>query len=319
MAKKIQALTLVQIMERFADEAAAREYLERLRWPYGPICPHCSVCEVYKLTPKPDSKRPGRKGLYKCKGCRKQFTVTVGTIFEDSHIPLNKWLVAIYLMCSSKKGVSAHQLHRMLSLSYKAAWFMCHRIRFAMEQSPMREKMFGIIEVDETYIGGKVRRGAFIREEERTGQRPAWSTHKAPVVSLVQRKGDVRSFHMRRVTEENIKDILKEHVSEHSAIITDEAKVYERLADDFASHETINHAKGEYSRPREGVTTNTVEGFFGLLKRGINGVYHHVGENHLHRYLAEFDFRYNARKVEDGTRTDLAILGIEGKRLKFRD
>ncbi|HSP13769.1 MAG TPA: IS1595 family transposase [Thermoanaerobaculia bacterium] len=305
-------------MERFSDEATARNYLEKLRWPNGAACPKCGCAEIYKLTPKPDSKRPCRKGLYACKYCRKQFTVTVGTIMEDSHIPLNKWLVGIFLMCSSKKGISAHQLHRMLKMTYRSAWFMCHRIRYAMSDQSMREKMFGVIEVDETYVGGKVRKGSYLREEEATGKRPAWSKYKMPVVTLVQRDGKARSFHMKRVTENNIREILKQHVDENSAIVTDEAKVYEKLSEDFASHESVNHGAGEYSR-RGNVTTNTVEGYFSLLKRGIIGSFHHVSEKHLHRYLSEFDFRYNARKLNDGSRTELAVLGIEGKRLKYRD
>jgi transposase-like protein len=304
---KVTSLNLVKIMRRFSDADTAREYLEKMRWASGVICPHCSGCESYKLTPKATSKAPCRKGLYKCKACRKQFTVTVGTIFEDSHIPLDKWLVAIYLMCSSKKGISAHQLHRMLNLSYKAAWFMCHRIRYAMAQPVMQAKMSGIIEADETYIGGKIRgkgRGMHVGD-------------KAPVVSLVQRGGRVRSFHMQRVTSWNLRRVLRENVEPSARLITDEHPGYLVAGSDYAAHDSVKHREHEYTRGD--VTTNTVEGFFGILKRGINGVYHHVGKNHLHRYLAEFDFRYNARKTDDGTRTNMAIIGFEGKRLMYKD
>ena len=309
MSRKAEAFNMMRIMERFSTEEAAREYLERKRWPEGPVCSHCGSGEAYRLTPKPDSKRPGRKGLLKCKACRKQFTVTVGTIFEDSHIPLNKWLIAIYLVCSSKKGMSAHQLHRMLGITYKASWFLCHRIRYAMQQPAMLEKLSGIIEADETYIGGKERgigRGMY----RGTGK-------KAPVFALVERGGRVRSFHMRRVTEENVIEVMRDHIEAEASIMTDESQVYANLHREFARHEKVNHSKREYSRGD--VTTNRVEGFFGLVKRGLHGTFHHVGAHHLHRYLAEFDFRYNARKISDGDRTDLAIAGFEGKRLKYRD
>lgn len=313
MSKKADAFNLMRISERFSTEEAAREWLESKRWPEGAACPHCGGAEVYKLTPKPESKKPGRKGLYKCKYCRKQFTVTVGTIFEDSHIPLNKWLLGIYLLCSSKKGMSAHQLHRMLGITYKAAWFMCHRIRYAMQQPAALEKMSGIVEIDETYVGGKRRKG----EWKKGGFEGGPHSHMQPVVSLVQRDGTVRSFHMRRVTEENVTEVIREHIDSNATVMTDESKVYDKLRHEFVRHGRVNHKKGEYSRGD--TTTNTVEGFFSLLKRGIRGVYHHVGEGHLHRYLSEFDFRYNARKVSDADRTDLAIAGFEGKRLKYRD
>src|SRR5438093_7912928 len=178
---------LSKLGKHFSDEDAARELLESLRWPNGPVCPHCGGDEPYKLTPKPTSQRPGRKGLYKCRACRKQFTVTVGTIFEDSHIPISKWLLTIHLMCASKKGVSAHQIHRMLGVSYKAAWFMCHRIRYAMTGDPQAaEKLSGVVEADETYIGGS-RRGT-------PRGRPGPESHKTPVFALLERDGDVRSF-----------------------------------------------------------------------------------------------------------------------------
>jgi transposase-like protein len=310
---KTESLTLALIMQRFSSEDEARVYFERMRWPEGPFCPHCGSLEVYRLTAKVESTKPGRKGLLKCKYCRKQFTVTVGTIFEASHIPLNKWLQAIYLLCSSKKGMSAHQMHRMLHMTYKAAWFMCHRIRYAMEQGPNAGMLSGIVEADETYVGGKRKKG----EWKKSGFKGAPSDHMAPVVALVQRGGSVRAFPMERVTAENLHAVLKENVDPSARIMTDESKVYTGVDKHFASHETVNHSAGEYVRGD--VTTNSAEGFFGIFKRGINGVYHHVSKKHLHRYTTEFEFRYNARKVSDGNRTNAAILGFEGKRLKYRD
>src|SRR3954451_15266450 len=195
------ALNLMAIQKRFNTEDAAREHLEKLRWPNGPACPHCGSAEVYRLTPRPESKRPGRKGLLKCKYCRKQFTVTVGTIFEASHISLDKWLIAIYLLCSSKKGMSAHQLHRMMGITYRSAWFMCHRIRYAMEQPAMAEKFRGIVEADECYIGPKLHRHGV---KKRVG--PHYG--KAPVFAMVERGGNVRAFPMERVTSDNVEKAL---------------------------------------------------------------------------------------------------------------
>lgn len=288
----------------------AREQLETLRWPNGPACPHCGGLNPYRIKGKPDSKRPARKGVYKCKGCRKQFTVTVGTIFEDSHIPLNKWLMAVSLMCSSKKGISAHQLHRMLGLTYKSAWFMAHRIRYAMEQPPLAEKLTGIVEVDETYVGGKPRFD--INKKAKCGR----GTKKVPVLALVQRGGIVISRPVRRVTAKNIKRFINENVDKSSTIMSDDFKSYKWVKKEY-QHQIVRHSFGEYVRGN--AYTNTIEGFFGLLKRGINGVYQHVSPKHLHRYLTEFGFRYNMRHIEDGARTHLAFAGIEGKRLLYRD
>jgi transposase-like protein len=292
----------------------AREQLEKLRWPNGPACPHCGGLNPYKITGRPDSKRPARKGLYKCKECRSQFTVTVGTIFEDSHIPLNKWLMAISLLCASKKGMSAHQLHRMLGMTYKSAWFMAHRIRYAMQQGPLAEKLTGTIEVDETYVGGKPRKPIKQRvfgEKFYTGR----GTKKIPVVALVQRDGTVRSQVMRRLTGRNLRHFVYQNVKKGSHIMTDEFPRYKKLGRYF-NHQTVNHGINEYVRGD--VHTNTIEGFFGLLKRGINGIYHHVSPVHLPLYLTEFDYRYNMRKVEDDARTRNVFSGIEGKRLLYR-
>jgi transposase-like protein len=293
------------------DDAEARAYLESLRWPDGPICPHCGADKPYRLTPKPTSKT--RKGVLKCRACRKQFTVTVGTIFEDSHIPLAKWLMAIHLLCASKKGMSAHQLHRMLGVTYKSAWFMAHRIRYSMEQEPLKSKLSGVVEVDETYIGGKPRKGQ-VRSRQEAGRWKA--THKPMVVALVERDGDVRSIHRRTVTERNLKQVVRDNVEPSARVMTDSFPAYRGLDRHFAGHGTVDHSRQEYRRGD--AYTQTVESYFAILKRGINGVYHHVGEQHLHRYLAEFDFRYNRRKVEDGVRAALAVRGAEGKRLTFK-
>jgi transposase-like protein len=289
----------------YLNEDAAREYLEQKRWPNGVVCPHCKSIGAYKLQPKADSKRPVRKGVWKCKSCRKQFTVKVGTIFEDSHIPLYQWLSAIQFLCASKKGMSAHQLHRMLDITYKSAWFMAHRIRYAMTQPPLSDKLQGIVEADETYIGGKHR-----------GKRGRGSENKTPVFALVERNGRIRTFKTERVTSKNLKEKIRENVDGKAVVMTDEFLAYKNLGKEFV-HYTVNHGAGEYVNGN--VHTNTVEGFFSILKRGINGVYHHVSEQHLDRYLAEFGFRYDHRKVEDAVRATIAIKQTEGKRLTFRE
>ena len=293
------------LAKHFSSEEAARELLEGIRWPDGPICPHCGSEEAYKLTPKPDSKRPVRDGVYKCKKCRKQFTVTIGTIFEGSRIPLHKWLMAMYLMCSSKKGISAHQLHRTLGITYKSTWFMCHRIRYAMTQSPLTEKLSGIVEVDETYIGGKMK----------GGKRGRGSENKTPVVALVERDGKIRAKKMPRLTGKALKGFIRENVAPDAQVVTDELPSYKGLSRQFASHETVKHSKGEYVR---GIaSTNSVESWFALLKRGIVGTFHHVSEKHLDWYVDEFAFRFNSREVEDPERVVLALQGIERKRLEY--
>lgn len=309
-------LNLTTLAKHFSDEDAAREFLEFLRWPNGPVCPRCGAGEAYRLTGKIDSKRPVRKGVLKCKACRKQFTVTVGTIFEDSHIPLSKWLLAIHLLCSSKKGMSAHQLMRMLDLkSYKSAWFMAHRIRYAMAQGSFASKLEGIVEVDETYVGGKAKNmHASEREKKIQGR---GTVGKAPVVTLVERNGRVKSIYMESVTGDNLKAAMKDCIVPTAQIMTDESPSYSFAKSEFAEHERVNHKAGEYVRGDAHV--NTSESVHSLLKRGIIGTYHHVSKFHLHRYLSEFDFRFNNRKIEDGARTLEAIKGFEGKRLMYRD
>jgi transposase-like protein len=281
------------------DEQAAYEHLAKIRWPEGPICVHCQSKKIYTLKLAGSSKRV----VLKCATCRKQFSATVGTIFERSHIPLSKWFMAFQLMSSSKKGMSAHQLHRMLDITYKSAWFLAHRIRHVMKQTPFGDKLGGIVEADETYIGGKSRGMGHI-------------DNKIPVFALVERGGRVRSFTMPTVTATNLKRSIQEHVEKSAILMTDELIGYKKIGKDFADHQTVNHSQKEYVRGE--VSTNTVEGYFSLLKRGLTGTYHHVSPRHLHRYLDEFNFRYNARSVNDAIRNHGALRATEGKRLQYR-
>lgn len=289
---------------QFTNEDAARTYLEALRWPNGPVCPHCGTVDKAYAT-----KRPGK---YRCasKGCRKDFTVKVGTVFEASHIPLHQWLLAAYLLCSSKKGMSSHQLHRTLDVTYKTAWFMTHRIREAMRSgtfSPMGGSG-KVVEADEIYIGRKagvpVRRGY---------------AHKRAVVSLVERGGKVRSFHVDKATKENVAPIVRKNIVRESRLMTDEAGIYTKLGREFTEHQVVVHSADEYVRGD--AHTNTIEGFFSIFKRGFKGIYQHFGEQHLHRYLAEFDFRYSNRVrfgIDDTDRMHVALVQAEGKRLTYR-
>jgi transposase-like protein len=302
-------LTLSVYEPRFNDPIVAATYLESIRWPDGPVCPHCGVQDPKHYLLKSETRK-----LWKCRACRKQFTVTVGTIFEGSHIPLQKWLLAFYLLCSSKKGMSAHQLHRMLGVTYKSAWFMAHRIRYAMEQPPFARPLEGVVEADETYVGGKERNRKRQDKQKKTGR----GTNKTPVVALVERGGEVRSFRMANVTGLELKGAIRRNVSRDARIMTDSFKSYRGLGKEFASHEYVSHSDGEYVRGD--VHTNTAENYFSILKRGIDGTYHHISEAHLPRYLAEFDFRYNNRialGVTDAERTRRALAGVVGKRLTY--
>ena len=294
----------------FHDADKARAYLEALRWPDGVICPHCGVIgDHYALEGKAH-----RKGLWKCHACRGQFTVTVGTVFERSKIKLNVWLQAVFLLCSSKKGMSSHQLHRTLGVQYRTAWFMTHRIREAMT-SYQTPKLLGsgtggkggIVEADETYWGNI------------KGRKPkGGGQHKMKIVSLVERQGKVRSYHVPDVTGENLKRVLMDKIAPDSHVITDSSPRYNEMKrlQPFAKYEQVNHSKGEYVRGK--AHTNTVEGYFSLLKRGLIGTYHHVSSHHLNRYISEFDFRYNNREVTDSERANVALKGITGKRLTYR-
>jgi transposase-like protein len=307
MASTKSALNLSQLAKHFSDENAARLLLERMRWPNGPECPICGQKEtVYRMIKLASSKKPGRPGLLRCRGCKKQFTVTVGTIFEDSHIPLSKWLLAIHLLCSSKKGMSAHQFHRMLGVTYKSAWFMAHRLRYAMTQEPIASKLRGIVEADETYIGGRVK----------TGKKGFNVSNKVGVVALVERGGRVRAFPMPMIQAEQVKDAILQNVEESAILMTDESQLYTGVGKKMAAHESVKHSIKEYVRGD--CHTNTAEGFFSLLERGITGVYHHIGKGHVGRYVDEFAFRYDTRKITDDLRVELAVLGAEGKRLTYK-
>ncbi len=317
-------MNLKSIAAKYADIDAAREFFEKQRWPDGTICPFCGVVgEAYRLKAKPESKSPVRPGVWKCKGCRKQFTVTKGTIFEDSHIPLNTWLMAIHLICASKKGMSAHQLHRMLGTTYKSAWFMVHRLRYAVAHEAMAPQLTGIVEMDETYVGGKQRK-ADRPKKPKPGERDVDARSpldkKQPVLAMVQRGGEVRSHHVKRVNSANLRPIIWHDVEYGARIMTDTGTVLHGAIHP-RKHDQVNHSKEEYGRYENGVciSTNTVEGFFSLLKRGIIGTYHHVGSQHLHRYLSEFDFKYNTRKITDGERSCKLIGKVSGKRLMYKE
>ena len=312
----MEAINLVDLAKHFSDEESAQDFLEQTRWPNGAACFRCGSVKVYRLQPKEEStKSRVALRLWKCGDCKKQFTVTTGTIFESSHIPLHKWLLAFHLLSSSKKGMSAHQLGRMLGLkSYRSAWFMAHRIRYAMGQPPLVDKLQGIIEADETYIGG---RESNRHASKRTGKRGRGAAGKVPVFTMVERGGRARSTMVANVTGKNLKGTIRKEVDSGAIIMTDSFPAYSGLQREFVDHLTVNHGDGEYVRGM--VHTNTVENYFSILQRGIDGVYHHVSEKHLPRYLSEFDFRYNGRKLEDGERTVLALKGAEGKRLTFAE
>jgi transposase-like protein len=308
----------------FTDETKAREWLEARVWPNGPVCPHCGATGE-DVTPL--SGKTYRQGLYQCNGCRGQFTVTVKTVFERSKIPLSKWLAALFLLTSSKKGVSAHQVHRSLGVSYKSSWFMMHRLREAMRSGGLLPPIGGegkVVEADETYFGmipkdeimpravgpGKTKVG------KRAGiRRPAYRA----VFALVERGGKARTFHIAQADQNTVHAIMKANITKETRIHTDESHIYKLAPWQFAQHESVKHSAKEYVRGD--VTTNTVEGYFSIFKRGMKGVYQHCDEKHLHRYLAEFDFRYNTRTklgFNDLMRAEALAEGIKGKRLTYR-
>ena len=292
---------------RFNDDNAAREHLESIRWPNGPVCPHCGGLERNSRL-NGTSHRPG---LMFCGDCRMQFSVTVGTVFERSKVALHKWVYATHLMCASKKGISSKQLERMLGVTYKTAWFMAHRIREAMNIAPKGQLggKGGAVEVDETFWGNKGKHAPGARSYH----------HQMKVVSLVERDGEKRSYHVPNISPKTLRPILNAQIAAKARLMTDQAGVYEKIGPDFASHEVVNHSAKEYARGD--VTTNTVESSFALLKRGLVGTFHSVSEHHLQRYATEFDFRWNTRQklgYNDNDRAAHALNNIGGKRLTYR-
>jgi len=298
----------------FHDEDAARAHLEATLWPNGPFCPRCGVMgdRITKLAGK--STRPG---VYKCKDCRKPFSVTVGTVMERSHLPLAQWVMAAHFMASSKKGMSALQLSRMMDISYEAAWFLFHRLREAAEDIDETGPLGGankVVEADETYIGGKeANKHAWKRKG--VGGGPGG---KMPVVSLVERDGRTKSFHVANVTAANLRPILVKHADRKSHLMTDDSRVYPGIGKEYAGHSSVNHSAEEYTHSGGFAHTNTVESHFALLKRSVMGTFHNISEAHLSRYLAEFDFRANTRDMTDGERAAALLAGAKGKRLLYR-
>jgi transposase-like protein len=293
-------------------EEKARAFVESILWPEGPVCPHCGSLDAYRMTPKAGSIKPGRSGLLRCRTCERQFTVTVGTIFEGSHIPLHKWLMAVHFMTASKKGISAHQLHRMLGIGYKAAWFMAHRVRHAMKEGPLALKLRGKVEVDETYIGGKQENRC--NDMRRRGVMPK----KTQVVALVTRSGKARAFPVRNTGKAQLHRAIEENVRPDSTVYTDRWNAYTGIGKSFAGgHHTVNHSMSQYVRPGN-IHTNTVESYFSLLKRGITGTFHHISDQHLDGYCGEFSFRWNMKKSTDHERAIALLAATAGKRLVYK-
>jgi transposase-like protein len=314
-SKPIKTQKGQNVLELTEDQA--RTHIEMLLWGDGePVCPHCGSVNGYRM--KGATCRPG---LCRCRDCKKQFTVTVGTIFEDSHIPLAKWIRAIHMMASSKKGISALQLMRNLGIgSYRTAWFMAHRIRLAMKCEPMNGMLKGQVQIDETYVGGKPRPG-----DGKVHKRGA-GTSKTPVVVLVETDGKAHSRPVEKVDSKTLRGALDEMVHPSAKIVTDELSSYSSATTGFAGHDSVNHSAGQYSKKKaylggiiETITTNTAESYFSLLKRGVYGTFHHVSKQHLHRYCNEFDFRWNGKDLEDSQRRDAAVVGARGKRLHYKN
>lgn len=311
----------------YNDADKAREHLEGIHWPHGPVCPHCGNAHADRIT-KLEGKST-RPGVYKCNECRQPFTVTVGTVFERSKIGLHKWVLASHLMAASKKGMSAHQLHRMLGVTYKTAWFMAHRIREAMKEDVKSSGPIGgegkTVEADETYIGKRETPRVSAQRKGRpfTKKGKGGGAQKRIVVGLVERGGKARMFHLNDATKATVRDVLVRNADRASILYTDESRLYTVTGTEYAKHDTVKHSAKEYAR-REGdevIHTNTIENVFSVFKRGMIGVYQHCGEAHLHRYLAEFDFRYNRRtalKVSDAERAEDLLRMARDKRLTYR-
>jgi len=310
---KLSDMAAIDVGRLTEDEA--RTILENIRWPLGPVCPHCGSVNATRIQAKSDKVRDG---VLQCNDCRNQFTVTVGTVMQGSHITLRQWVQAFYSMCSHKKGVSAAQLQRNLGLhTYKAAWHLAHRIRLAMREDPIASKLGGAVEVDETYVGGKPRKGERDEAGNLIKHKRGLGTEKTPVIALIERNGRARTRVVEgRVTAENLKTAIRDNVNQQATIMTDDLHLYNGIGIEYSGgHKSVNHSKGEYVRGA--VHVNSGESFFALLKRGVHGTFHHISKRHLHRYCDEFSFRWNGRKVTDGERAVLAIRGAEGKRLAY--
>jgi transposase-like protein len=313
-------LNLSTMSRLFSDENAAREFFESLLWPEGPVCPHCGEHGAYRLVSKGavEGKRPMRPGVCKCEACRKQFTVRVGTIFEESKLPLRKWLMAIHLMTSSKKGVSSHQIARELGVCIKTAWFLTHRIRECMQLEPMAGMLKGVVEADEAYFGGKPRR----MNNDTQPRKPGPKGDKEPVAVLVERDGTAICRPMPNAVPNDYRRLAKAFISSDATLMSDESKIYLGADKHFTGgHHTVKHSRGEYARRVSDdlvAHNNTAESFFALLKRGHYGIFHHLSKQHLRRYCEEFAFRWKHRKVSDGHRMTALIDSAEGKRLKYK-
>lgn len=303
-------LNLSRIAKEYSDETSAYTLIESIRWANGVVCPHCGSINDASLVNHRNGGRKTRTGkksfrrVWYCQSCQQEFSVLIGTVFEDSKIPLSKWLLAMHEMNAAKNGVSSLELSRKLGITQKSAWHLGHRIRFAMAHSPLAAKLSGTVEADETYIGGK-----------RHGKRGRGSENKTPVLSAVERGGSVYSQPIKSVSSKNIREVLRRRVNKGATLNTDTLPSYLPVGKEFAKHETVNHGIGEYTRGT--VHTNTAEGYFSQLKRSLSGTYHHVSEKHLDSYLAEFDYRYNTRKIKDGERTQRTMQKTRGKRLTY--
>jgi transposase-like protein len=288
----------------FHDEAKALAHIEASRWNGEPSCPHCGSLRVRRMEGKTQA------GMFLCSDCRDKFTARTGTVMERSHIPLHKWLLATHLMAASKKGMSAKQMERMLGITYKSAWFLCHRIREAMDGAAPQGPLGGqntVVEADESYVGGKAK--------NRATRKPA---PKKAIVALIERDGKAKSFHVANVTAKEVRSLVVTHIDRASYLMTDESPIYTRMGREFAGHGTVNHSAGEYVTTGGFKHSNTAENFFSIFKRGVIGTYHHMSEAHLGRYCAEFDLRYNTRDMNDGERAAAILKGGEGRRLTYR-
>jgi transposase-like protein len=317
----MESLNLSTLAKHFSDEAAAYELVERMRWPDGPVCPHCGeVGRAYFLRPRNGARltptgNVSHRRLWKCAACRRQFSVLVGTIFHDSKVPLSKWLLAVYMMCADKNGVAAFELHRTLGVTHKTAWFMCHRIREAMRSDGLSGLMAGVVVADETFIGGKERNK---HAHRRSPTNMRGGAGKTPVVSLIEKhSGEVRSTVVANVSGATLGAVLRSNVDMPNSILhTDEWGGYRRIGRQFAAHEYVTHASGEYVRGD--ASTNAAEGYFSQLKRSIDGTHHRVSVEHLNRYLAEFDFRYSTRTISDSRRMERLMGQTGGRRLTYQ-